>query len=332
MKLLHLTTQGVAGLPDRTYEFADPSTGAPFDVVFVTGLPASGKTRLLEAILAAKEDVGPYGVRPRAAALVREGAASATIQATWLLSPAERARAELRTAAIVTTSVFGDEPTNHPEALSAIFRDYTRSVGRWKVEYFHAGRHLPAGAGVAPVSDAAEARLRVGKSGEKYRGVRAYLVEALLGDAMSLATRARNEGLVMRAGGLDALGELRELLRPFLQDKVLDGIEPARDGYRVRFRNRGGSVVDLDALSSAEQQGVLFAVTSRRLGLEHALVLIDAPELHVHPSRQLDFFRRLTALGRDNQIIAATTSSEILAQAPRAQILDLGSVRGGPLG
>ena len=35
MKIARVTTQGVRGLPDRTFELTDPSSGRPFDVVLL---------------------------------------------------------------------------------------------------------------------------------------------------------------------------------------------------------------------------------------------------------------------------------------------------------
>ncbi len=46
--------------------------------------------------------------------------------------------------------------------------------------------------------------------------------------------------------------------------------------------------------------------------------------LHLHPRRVAPFFGRLLELGRDNQIIAATTSAELLATVRPEQVIDLG--------
>ena len=91
MKIARVTTSGVRGLPDRTFELADPATGRPLDVVFVTGPPGAGKTSFLDAIAAAKEDVAPYGPRRSPAPYVRRGAVAAKIRIDWWLTDDERA-------------------------------------------------------------------------------------------------------------------------------------------------------------------------------------------------------------------------------------------------
>jgi predicted ATP-dependent endonuclease of OLD family len=95
----------------------------------------------------------------------------------------------------------------------------------------------------------------------------------------------------------------------------------------VRFRCRDGEIVDLDELSASERQAVLFGVTFLRSGVHRSLVLIDSPELHQHPSRHADFFASLCTLGRDNQIIAATTSPELLGSVRADQVIDLSRPR-----
>jgi predicted ATPase len=327
MKILRLEAAGFRGLPDRAFDFAHAGSTAPLDVVIVTGEAGAGKTSLLEAVIAAKEDVGAYGPT-RPASYVRAGARTARLEATWLLSPAEKMRAGASSAVVTTTSIFGDDAppiASHPEALRAVFREHSRERARAKVEYFHAGRALPPTRGARfgpPPSAAADARLRLGHGNEKYRPLRADVVEAIQADDRALADRVRREGVAL-AGRFAARQQIADALRPFLLGKAFDGIEPEGEGFRLRFVRRDGAVLDLEELSAAEQQGALFALTFRRLGLEHSIVLVDEPELHVHAADRVRFLQAIVALGRDNQIIAATGSAEIVAAATPWQIVDL---------
>jgi hypothetical protein len=329
VKLLQLTTQGFRGVPDRPFSFARPDNGEPLDLVLVTGGPASGKTGLLDAIIAAKEDVGAYGTRPSVSACVRPGAGTAVLEAVWWLAPHERTPAGVSEATVTTRSIFGEGAPagDHPADLGAFFRGYSRSPREGKVELFHAERALPAQRSARHATGemlpADEARLRLVADNEKHQALRPYLANALLGEALALAATLRESGVALKAGAEGPEAQLRETLRPFLHDKVLDGIEPEGDGYRIRFRGRDGAVVDLDDLSAGEKQGVLFALTFQRLGLSHSIVLIDGPELHLHPSHQAGFLAQLTQLGRDNQIVAATASPVILGTVPPAHVLQL---------
>ena len=85
--------------------------------------------------------------------------------------------------------------------------------------------------------------------------------------------------------------------------------------------------MDLDDLGTSARHALLVALTFERLGLNHSLVLIDGPELHVHPHRQADFFGAVVDLGPDNQLIAATTSQGVLSAARPEQVIDLSRMR-----
>lgn len=76
-------------------------------------------------------------------------------------------------------------------------------------------------------------------------------------------------------------------------------------------------------MSDSELQGFLFAGAFTWLGLNRSLVLIDTPELFIHPDDHARFFQAICDLGKDNQIIAATSSPAILASVSADQILDL---------
>ena len=265
---------------------------------------------------------------------MRPGARAARIEARWSLSPDERARAGIVEAEITTVSLFGEGApalSTHPEGLRALLAEYTRDPERGKVEYFHAERALPpshgARAASGDISPVMEARTRLAASLDKYRPLRGYLIEAILNDGLSLAETVRERGIAVRRAEPDAQTGIREALRALLRDKAFDGIDRPESGYRVRFRCRDGEIVDLDELSASERQAVLFGVTFLRSGVHRSLVLIDSPELHVHPRRQTDFFSALCALGRDNQIIAATTSPELLSAVRTDQVIDLSSAR-----
>jgi hypothetical protein len=333
MKIAVLRAQGFRGLPDQTFNFTHLGSGAPLDVILITGETSSGKTSLLEAIIAAKEDVGAYGTPPAQATYLRVGAPTARLEATWLLSAGEAHRAGLNDRLVSTTSVFGQGAPalpEHPSGLRTLFREHSPEATRGKVEYFHAERTLPAGRGVryrGEPAKTADARLRLTTSGEKYRLLRDYIVSRILASGASLVETLRERGIALRTTQPDAEHRLGAILRPFVPDQELAGIAPEGDGYRVLFRSRAGAVVDLDDLGTSDRHALLVALTFERLGLNHSLVLIDSPELHVHPRRHADFFASLVGLGRDNQIIAATTSREVLSAARADQIIDLSRPR-----
>ena len=327
MKLLQLTCQSIRGVPDRTYAFAGARGGAPLDAVFITGGPASGKTSLLEAIAAVKEATGSYGLPPDGGRMLRRGASAGTIEATWLLSSEEQAHAELDEARHrVRWETSGGRAIDVPPRLRRLFADHSCSPDRGKFELFPANRwlHVEEAATRQASPRAEDVRLRLTAEAHKYAGLRRLFHDLTLADAARLAQLLDTQGIALRTQQPDALAPFKEAIAALLPDLRLASVELGERATRVWFQRRDGARVELDELSDSEQQAVLFAVTFRRLGLNHSVILIDTPELHLHPRRVVPFFGRLVELGRDNQIIAATTSAELLATVRPEQVIDLG--------
>ena len=67
----------------------------------------------------------------------------------------------------------------------------------------------------------------------------------------------------------------------------------------------------------------LFSATFRHIGLSRSVVLIDEPELHLHPDVQARFLWGLGRLGIDNQLFFATSSPEITRTAAPHEIVNL---------
>jgi hypothetical protein len=332
VKLVRIRLEGVRGVADGAYAFSAPSTGAPLDVVLVTGEQDSGKTSLLRTIAAAKDAIGSYGAPPDLGRIRRQNAARGRIVTTWLLSDAERAAAELVDASQTVSWEIGEAGSTidaNPR-LRRLFGAYSSDPVRGKFELFPANRSLlsgdPPGAR-RPSPDPAEGRLRMTSAPEKYAGLRAHLRDLVLTDAGRLSQLLATQGIALRVRQPDALAPYREAIASILPNVRLATVEPDDRSAQVFFHKRDDSRVELAELSDSEQQGVLFAFTFRRFGLHRSVVLIDSPELHVHPRRQADFFAAVVALGRDNQIIAATSAPALLAVARPEQIIDLSRLR-----
>src|SRR4051812_7425389 len=121
MKLLRLVLDSFRGAPNGVYSFVHPSTGAPLDTVLVTGPASSGKTSLLEAIIALKESVGAWGAPPDPTRLIRRGATRGLVEGTWLLSASEVERAGARQATVITRFELGADAA--PPELEVGLRD-----------------------------------------------------------------------------------------------------------------------------------------------------------------------------------------------------------------
>lgn len=324
MKLLDLHTIGVRGVPDGAYSFTDPGTGAPLGVVLITGGPAAGKTSLLEAIAAAKEAIGAYGGPPETKRLRRAGAEEARITTTWLLTDVELERAQLDEAKQTVTWDLTSSGlrTDAAPGLRRLFASYSRAPGLGKVEYFPTNRRLtpPARAAFGRPGREAEARARMTRARDKYACILDGLHELALDEASRAARALRESG--PREALPDMFEPIEQAITTVLPALRLSSFELG-DGGGLRFSGRSGEVVGLDELSDSEHQGVLLALAFRYFGLDHSIVLIDEPELHIHASARVRFLEALAALGRDNQIIAATGAAELVNSVERGQVITL---------
>ncbi|MEP7123369.1 MAG: AAA family ATPase, partial [Byssovorax sp.] len=329
---LRMTLEGVRGVPDGSYAFSAPTTGAPLDVVLVTGEQDAGKTSLLRTLAAAKEAIGSYGAAPDPERIRRQKTGRCRVVTTWLLSDADCVRSEVAEAQQVIVWEIGDGSSSLDASprVRRLFGAYSSDPAQGKFELFPANRSLvfgePPGAR-RPTPDPAEGRLRMTSAPEKYAGLRVYLRDLVLADAGRLSQALATQGIAIRTRQPDALGPMREAIALVLQNVRLANVEPDDRSARVFFHKRDGTLVELEDLSSSEQQAVLFATTFQRFGLNRSVVLVDSPELYVHPRRQADFFAAVVGLGHDNQIIAATMSAGILSAARPEQIIDLSRPR-----
>jgi len=322
VKLASLACENIRALADGRWSFTDVLTGAPLDVVLITGEPSSGKTSLLEAIAAVKEAAGAYGMPPDARRLLRQGTTSGRIEATWLLSEEERARCSATATRVTTAWDLGG--TGRPDlepSVRRLFATYSRDPACGKVEYFPANRRHAERAALT-MNPAAEARVRLTRDPDKYAGILPRLREIAREDADLARRLVAEQGIALRRSVPDALAPFKEAVAALLPDLRLVDVETGDRGA-VRFVRRDGARVERGDLSESEQQGVLFALAFRHLGLAGSLVLIDEPELHIHAAHRVRFLQDLVTLGRDNQIIAATGSAEIVAAAASGQLIDL---------
>lgn len=322
MKLLSLEAENFLGLPDGTYSFTHPLNGVPLSPIVVTGGPSSGKSALLHAIVALKEAVGGYGVAPSEGSFLRSGKKAGRLQGTWLLREDERRRAELDTPHLVTEFDLGQGVVKAPEvAREDVFKAYSRSPEQGKFEYFSAGRWLATGVPLPEEADVA--RMRLSGVGNKYGGLEQELIRLSTLAGLGAIRKVESEGIVLRGDHKDPLVDYRASLRELCPRIALHRVEITEPVGTVWFERETGELLELSSLAQSELQAVLFAFAFLRYGLHHSVVLVDEPELHVHPDDQARFFSVVASLGPDNQVFAATSSSAIVDATPREQVIHL---------
>jgi predicted ATPase len=345
MRLLELTLTDVGGAPNGAYRF-QRGADDPAPVTLVTGAGPTGKTSLLEAIVAAKELAGAYSAPPAPSSLLRPGATRGLLAARWLFDEGERALIDatppnghahgddeqdeppppVEPTATIGFELRPDSPAAPPARHGIAFSRYDRSPAVAKVEYFADDRRMrplfwtePVG----PLRDRLEAAARLVRALPKYGFVRRFVGDLHASTTQALAARLTTQGVITQVDELDALAPLKRGLAALAPELRFARIELAEGSARIFFERAGGGEVELDELSSTQHQAMLFATAYLRQGLDRSLVLVDRPELDVPRAHALDFFKALVALAPAAQLIAATDSPEIIAGMPDANVIDL---------
>lgn len=87
------------------------------------------------------------------------------------------------------------------------------------------------------------------------------------------------------------------------------------------FTNLSGDKFDINELSSGEKQLFLRTLAIKMLNPENSIILIDEPELSLHPKWQQRIVDVYKKIGKNNQIIIATHSPHILGSVRKENIM-----------
>lgn len=86
------------------------------------------------------------------------------------------------------------------------------------------------------------------------------------------------------------------------------------------FRNSLGSEFDISGLSSGEKQLFLRALSLKFLEVNNSVILIDEPEISLHPQWQKRIIQVYESIGKNNQLIIATHSPHIIGDIESKQL------------
>ena len=135
---------------------------------------------------------------------------------------------------------------------------------------------------------------------------------------MEMANEQENTPMgEIRAAVFKEINEIFEILD---LDIKISGISKNAKSIPI-FTNSSGDEFDINELSSGEKQLFLRTLAIKMLNPENSIILIDEPELSLHPKWQqriVDVYRKI---GENNQIIIATHSPHILGSVKKENIM-----------
>jgi hypothetical protein len=305
VKLLRATFLSIRGLPDLTWDLGRAGTDAAQPIAVVTGPPASGKTRVLEAIACAKEVLGSYGPPPDADAWIRGGERAAKIELTFALDEDERRSAGKAPAIARGEALFGVQGVKAEidDGIVDLLERYEHDAARPKWDYAPATRAIPLLGAPHGTSAIEQRALRLKRDPRKYAFVPRFLAEIAPGGV----ARERFENALAR-------------LAPALQFVGATVDEPTG-----AFASRGRNPVGVDDLASSEQDAIVFAATAALVRMERSIWLIDRPESATDERGVGGFVAALGSLAEGLQLIVASSSPNLVASVDPAAVLHLAS-------
>jgi len=101
-------------------------------------------------------------------------------------------------------------------------------------------------------------------------------------------------------------------------DALLIGLEPT--GKLPLFVNSAGNTFDINHLSSGEKQVFVRALALKMVQANNSIILIDEPEISLHPRWQQRIMKVYERIGENNQVIAATHSPHVVSSVRKESV------------
>ncbi|SFB11376.1 AAA family ATPase [Clostridium frigidicarnis] len=117
----------------------------------------------------------------------------------------------------------------------------------------------------------------------------------------------------------------RKLYNAFFEEKEFMGVKEFEPLFKIKAT---GEMHSADELSAGEKQIFFRGGSMLQMDLNNSIILIDEPELSLHPEWQqkiLDFYKEI---GKNNQIIIATHSPHIVSSCKKEEVIVLGRYNG----
>ena len=111
----------------------------------------------------------------------------------------------------------------------------------------------------------------------------------------------------------DPLLKYKEIFTSILPNKILLDINPASPG-EFRYSDESGQPLPFSSLSSGEQEVIKVLFDVARKDIRHSVIIVDEPELHLHPTLTFKLIEALKSIGdHTNQFIFLTHSPDLIS-------------------
>lgn len=327
MRIESFYMRGVRGLAPIELDLTDPATRSARPRTVIAGSNGTGKTTILEVIFALLEMV--RGARP---AWLRPNGMEAGIALAGLPKSSEYplmieiGNARQADGIAYLSGRRASASSLEPTGLSLTRRGLLAEALPSMIERAEAGElDLPN----CIFFPSEERELRPKRAGQVIAEPQRYQWTYRFSDSQKwegslesyLVAMNYRDLMAQRTGSAAGEGEFDRfvgVINRFLEGKRIVGVDPKT--FRVQIEANGHLAKapgdgrhDIDALSSGEKQIVLMLGEIQRRIRRGSILLMDEPEIHLHPRWQRLLIRALTDLceQHDAQMIVTTHSEEI---------------------
>ncbi|MDY4010708.1 MAG: AAA family ATPase [Fusobacterium gastrosuis] len=128
-----------------------------------------------------------------------------------------------------------------------------------------------------------------------------------------------NDNMTMKEINENLSNEINNIFKILDLDVRFIGLSKDETSTPI-FTNSSGIEFDINALSSGEKQLFLRTLSIKMLEPEDSIILIDEPEISLHPKWQQRIIEVYKKIGKNNQIIIATHSPHILGSVDKESV------------
>lgn len=111
----------------------------------------------------------------------------------------------------------------------------------------------------------------------------------------------------------DPLDKYKIIFAQLLPGKELQEIKP-ESPREFHYKDIAGTILPFSSLSSGEQEVVKVIFDVARKDIKHSVIIVDEPELHLHPTLTFKLIETLKLIGdHTNQFIFLTHSADLIS-------------------
>ena len=318
MKIKNLHIEEYNGLENLDINFE--SEGKVLDLIVLAGINGSGKTRVLESIRYWFEMFRSKAVNVELFYEENEKEVLKSLMNSEGLTEVEKeAQKDIEFTDCLRNIKFYNYDYRHNKTENRNYNSKIISRSFEKLKIFPKIIYVPTEINFEEIK---KAQTNLKKEYSFINIVDSYEIKDIPSYIATRISKVANEeeNLTMGQVRKKVFAEINGIFEILELDVKLSEISKDENSMPI-FTDSSGKKFGINELSSGEKQLFLRTLAIKMLEPENSIIMIDEPELSLHPKWQqkiVDVYRKI---GRNNQIILATHSSHILGSVEKKNII-----------